>query len=184
MRILQVHNYYITDGGEEVVVKNERRLLEEHSHQVLEFSKDNHSLSLFDKLKQVFSTHYSRRVKQEFAAFLKTHSVDVIHVHNTFPQITLSILDAAEAQNIPVIFTLHNYHLVYPNGLLYHNGRIDERSLKGSAYECVWDGVYRNSVFLTAIVAHLIEYHRKKNTWSTKVDQFITPTNFAKKKTN
>jgi len=82
MKILQVHNYYITDGGEEVVVKNERRLLEEHGHLVLEFSKDNHNLSIFDKLKQVFTAHYSKRVKKEFSAYLKTHTVDVIHIHN------------------------------------------------------------------------------------------------------
>lgn len=182
MKILQVHNYYITDGGEEVVVKNERRLLEEHGHLVLEFSKDNHNLSIFDKLKQVFTAHYSKRVKKEFSAYLKTHTVDVIHIHNTFPQITPSVLDSAVALSIPVVFTLHNYRLVYPNGLLYYNGKIDERSLQDSAFSCVWDGVYRNSVFLTALVAHHIEYHRKKSTWKNKVDQFIIPTNFAKKK--
>ena len=34
-RILQVHNFYQIPGGEDVVVRNEKRLLEEHGHTVL-----------------------------------------------------------------------------------------------------------------------------------------------------
>ena len=33
-RILQIHNFYQIPGGEDVVVRNEKRLLEEHGHKV------------------------------------------------------------------------------------------------------------------------------------------------------
>src|SRR5690625_5702554 len=78
--------------------------------------------------------------------------------------------------------TLHNYRLIHPNGYLLHNGKIDERSVTGSAWSCVPDRVYRDSLFQTAVVAHMIEYHRKKETWKRKVDAFICLTEFAKKK--
>ena len=105
---------------------------------------------------------------------------DVIHVHNTFPIITPSIFYAAKELGVPIIYTLHNYRLIYPNALLMHNGEIDRRTINGSAKSVVLDKVYKNSILKTLAVARLIEFHKKKNTWNTKVDKFISLTDFAK----
>src|SRR5690625_4770892 len=78
--------------------------------------------------------------------------------------------------------TLHNYRLIHPNGYLLHNGKTDERSVTGSAWSCVPDRVYRDSLFQTAVVAHMIEYHRKKETSKKKVDAFICVTEIAIKR--
>ncbi|MGM0506591.1 MAG: glycosyltransferase family 4 protein, partial [Bacteroidota bacterium] len=59
---------------------------------------------------------------------------------------------------------------------------IDERSVKGSAWRTVPDGVYRESMLQTAVVAHLIEYHRKRGTWDRVPDLLIVLTEFAKAK--
>ena len=34
-RILQIHNFYQIPGGEDVVVRNEKKLLEDHGHEVI-----------------------------------------------------------------------------------------------------------------------------------------------------
>ena len=40
-RILQIHNFYQIPGGEDVVVRNEKRLLEEHGHKVYTYYRSN-----------------------------------------------------------------------------------------------------------------------------------------------
>jgi len=78
------------------------------------------------------------------------------------------------------VMSLHNFRLIHPNGLLFYNGKPDLRSVKGSAYRCVPDGVYRNSMLQTAVVAHMIEYHRKKQTWRRVPSAFIALSEFSR----
>ena len=40
-RILQIHNFYQIPGGEDVVVRNEKKLLEEHGHEVFTYYRSN-----------------------------------------------------------------------------------------------------------------------------------------------
>lgn len=183
MNILQVHNKYKVPGGERTVLNQEYELLKQ-KHSVEQLLVDNTEAinTLFDKLKLVFTTHYNRSSRELVKQKLLNGDIDVMHVHNFFPLLTPSIFDASVETGVPSVFTLHNYRLFYPNGLLQHNGKIDERTIRGSAYSTVWEGVYRKSVFQTAVVAHMIEYHRKKGTWNDKVDCFICLTEFAKSK--
>mgnify|MGYP000074340989 CR=1 FL=1 len=44
-RILQIHNFYQIPGGEDVVVRNEKRLLEEHGHKVYTYYRSNSELA-------------------------------------------------------------------------------------------------------------------------------------------
>src|SRR5690625_7863091 len=92
------------------------------------------------------------------------------------------ILYSVRNAGVHYVMTLHNYRLIHPNGYLLHNGKIVERSVTGSAWSCVPDRVYRDSLFQTAVVAHMMEYHRKKETWKMKVDAFICLTEVDKKK--
>lgn len=183
MKILQAHNYYQFAGGEDNVLNLEKQLLSDNGHQVFQFLKNNREISNWrKKVKLLFNTHYSIESKKKFANTLKQINPDIVHVHNFFPLITPSIYEACQESVIPVVQTLHNYRLIHPGATLYHNERIDERSVKGSAYRCVMDGVYRNSRIQTAVVAHMIEYHRKHNTWNSKINKFISLTEFARQK--
>lgn len=182
MRILIVHNEYQQRGGEDVVVESEFSLLSE-KHEVEKLIVSNRVINtLVKKLKVALNTHYSKDSYKNLKRKLNEFRPQVVHVHNFFPLLTPSIFMACKDLKIPAVLTLHNYRLVDPSGLLLNNGVIDERSLSGSAYDLVFDRVYRNSWIHTAIVAHMIEYHRKKKTWNTHVDIFIALTNFAKSK--
>lgn len=183
MKIVQVHNYYKQPGGESSVVKKEKKLLKHNNNQVLQYTKDNKEIAgIKDYIQVALNTRYSKKVYKNFKRFLKREFPDIVHIHNFFPLITPSIFDCTIEKNIPSILTLHNYRLLHPNGLMLNDGKVDERSVEGSAYRCVLDRVYRNSIIQTAVVANMIEYHRKKKTWQTKVDGFIALTEFAKEK--
>lgn len=182
MNILQVHNKYRQTGGEWTVLNQEYALLREH-HNVTRLLADNSTElnSLKSKIQLLFQTHYNpgsiKRIKKE----LLGGNFDMMHVHNFFPLLSPSIFDAAREVGIPAIMSLHNYRLIHPNGLMYHNGKIDTRSVTGSAYRCVLDGVYRNSVLQTSVTAHMIEYHRKNRTWHRIPSAFIALSEFSKK---
>lgn len=183
MRILQVHNRYKTTGGEWTVFNQEHELLKER-HEVDQFVIKNidHLDTLTKKAKLIFKTHYNQHSKLLIKEQLQKKEYDVMHVHNFFPLLTPSIFEAAREAGVPSVMSLHNYRLIHPNGLMYHKGKIDHRSILGSAYNCVWDGVYRGSRLQTAVAAHMIEYHRKKGTWNRYPTAFVALSKFSKNK--
>lgn len=182
MNILQVHNKYRQTGGEWTVLNQEFALLREQ-HNITRFLADNSKElnSFASKLRLIFRTHYNIGSKKRIAKELSGANIDIMHVHNFFPLLSPSIFDAAREFGVPSVLSLHNYRLIHPNGLMYHNGKIDTRSVQGSAYRCVLDGVYRNSVLQTAVTAHMIEHHRKKRTWQRIPSAFIALSEFSKK---
>lgn len=183
MKILQVHNKYKIAGGEWTVLNQEFELLSRH-HEVKQLIVDNRSSleSLGNRIRLVFNTHYNRRSREMVRRRLRELKPDIMHVHNFFPILTPSIFDAARDEGIPSVLSLHNFRLIHPNGLMYHKGKIDTRSVAGSAYRCVPDGVYRDSVLQTAVSAHMIEYHRKHGTWQRVPSVFIALSEFSKGK--
>lgn len=183
MNILQVHNRYKITGGEWTVVYQEYNLLKkDHSVHQLIVDNTKEINSFTDKLKLVFTTYYNQASKERVRKKIRETGAEIMHVHNFFPLLSPSIFEAAQEEGIPSILTLHNYRLFHPNGYLLHNSKIDERPVYGSAYACVLDGVYRDSILQTAVVAHMIEYHRKRQTWEKNVDCLLCLTDFAKSK--
>lgn len=185
MRILQVHNRYKTPGGEWTVLNQELELLKnEHEHEVDQFiiKNSDHLDTFLKKVKLIFKAHYNHNSKRLVKEHLINGNYDIMHVHNFFPLLTPSIFEAAREVGVPTVMSLHNYRLIHPNGLMYHKGKIDHRSITGSAYNCVWDGVYRDSKLQTAVAAHFIEYHRKNGTWYRYPTAFIALSKFSKNK--
>jgi len=183
MKILLLHNYYQVAGGEDGVFLNEVALLKNKGHKVISCSVDNTSItSVFNKFCLFFSSVFSfsqyRKVKQ----VLRAEVPDVVHVHNYFPMFSPSIFFACKKLNIPVVHTLHNYRAVCPTALLMHDGKIEETSIKRGSWWAVRKRVYRNSLIGSAALATMVEFHKWRGTWQTKVDCFIALTEFAKSK--
>lgn len=184
MKILQVHNSYMGAGGEDKVLQDEKDIILKEGHEVCQFIKTNQTLkkNLWRIAKLIVNTHYNKSIKTEFRDVLEREKPDIVHVHNFFPLISPSIFDVTAAMKVPSIMTLHNYRIIHPNGLILNGDAIDEISITESAYRCIHKKVYRNSFLQTAVVAHMIEFHRKRKTWTEKIDKFIALTEFAKNK--
>ena len=182
MRILLVHNFYKYSGGEDQVFENERKLLQGNGHQVFTFTKRNEVelKNLKSKLKLLFSTHYNKRILEELREIIYKTRPEIIHVHNFFPLISPSIFYLCQQLKVPVVMTLHNYRLIYPNGLLFHNGKLDLKSINGNVWYTIFRRVYRKSLIGTFVVSHMIEWNKKKETWNKCVDAFICLTDFSK----
>ena len=180
MRILQVHNKYQLKGGEETVLFLEKELLKKNNHEVFSYIVSNNLIkSLYDKMIVFLNICFSNYHKKKISSYIKEIKPDIVHVHNFFPLITPSVFDACIENNTPVVMTLHNYRLICPSGLLYHNNMIYEKAITKGVFYTIFDKVYRNSYLSTFSVARMIAYHKRKNTWNKKVDRLITFTDFA-----
>lgn len=185
MKILQIHNRYLLSGGEDAVVENEKRLLESNGNSVFQFVKDNNDIngySLFKKANLINSTVWSKESYRELKELIKKVEPDICHVHNYMPLISPAVFYACNEMKVLVIQTLHNYRMLCSNAYLYRQRQVCEECIGKSLYHAVKYGCYRNSGIQTFIVARMVERHKKKKTWSDRVDAYIALTDFSKNK--
>ena len=183
MKILLVHNFYKIRAGEYSVFNNEMNLLKDNNHEVITYHKDNRDInSLSSKFRSFINVIFSKKVYHEFSQLLKKEEPDIIHVHNLFPLITPSIFFSAKENKIPIIQTLHNYRYICPSSILMHKNKIYEKSITNGVFSTVVDKVYQNSYLGTFALARMINFHKKKDTWNSKVNKFIALTDFSKSK--
>ena len=155
-RILQVHNFYRIPGGEDVVVRNEKRLLEEHGHRVYTYYRSNKELekkSIIGKLVLPFTSVYSFKTMREVKKMIKDHHIDIVHVHNTLTMVSPSVFYAAFACKVPVVQTLHNFRMLCPAGSFFRGNVICEECVTKGMQCAVKYKCYRNSKIQTIVSA-------------------------------
>lgn len=183
LNICYLHNSYNHLGGEDSVVLSELSLLRSYGHPVELFSKNNDRIGgLLGKSTVALQAKYSKNSLMWVTEILHKSNPDLVHVHNFFPLLTPSIYEACNKAGVPIVQTLHNYRAICPGALLMHNGRICEKCITGSPYRAILSRCYRDSVAGSWAVARMVAYHRKRQTWQTKVDQYIALSEFAKRK--
>lgn len=186
MKILLIHNQYQIRGGEEHNVKQIKELLEEKGHSVILYMLDNlgiNSFSFWQRLFLPLQILFSFKSYREVINLIKNRAPDIAHIHNIFPLISPSIYYALKRMNVPVVQTVHNYRLLCPNGLFLNNeGKICEKCKRGNFFNAVIGKCYRNSYIQTFGMVLTLYLHRKLKTFTNKIDVFISPSNFLKKK--
>lgn len=181
--ILSVHNFYQIRGGEDTVFANEKKLLEEHGHKVITYTRHNSEItqfSLFRKLllplSSIFSLGTYRRVKK----LIRDNGVDVVHVHNTLPLISPSVYYAAFACGVPVVQTVHNQRLVCVEGTFTRDGHVCEDCLRKGLACALCRRCYRRSFLQTLISVLTLKIHRMLGTYRRL--HYIFMTDFFRRK--
>ena len=183
LKILQVHNRYRRPGGEDTVLANEARLLREHGHEVdlLEARNDDADpVSLPARLRLARDVVWSPSGTAAMAAALDRFQPDVVHVHNTFSQLSPAILRTVAAHRVPVVQTLHNFRLLCANGLLLREGRPCELCISDGRFNAVRHRCYRNSAAGSAVVSLSGGLHLLLGTFSRRGVRLIALTEFAR----
>ncbi len=183
MRIISIHNFYKNHGGgEDVVFNNEAKLLRDNGHEVecLVFSNESIGAGLSQLIyffRSIYNFRGARVLKERILAF----KPDIIHVHNTFFVASPMVFRVAKKYKIPVVHTLHNYRLICPSAMLYHNGKIYTRSIdKFFPIEAIFKKVYRKSMLQTALVVLITAIHKITGTYRNCIDRYIILNNFSK----
>jgi glycosyltransferase involved in cell wall biosynthesis len=176
LRILVVHNRYRTEqpSGEDHVVDQEVALLREAGHRVDRFerrSDDIADFSLPRKALVPLGVPWNPSARAALADRLRRERPDVVHVHNTFPLLSASVLDACRAAAVPVVATLHNYLQVCPSGTLYRDGAVCTSCVGRLPLPAVRHGCYRGSAVATVPLALNLVANRSR--WWSSVSRFL-----------
>lgn len=183
LNILQIHNYYQQAGGEDTVVSNEKRLLEEAGYSVFTYYRSNEEVNEkrgFRRLTIPFLAVFSWKSYREIKAMIKREHIDLVHIHNTHMVISPSAFWAAYACGVPVVQTIHNFRLACPAGVFYRDGRICEDCLRKGLRCSIRHSCYRTSKAQTFVNAAVTKLHRMLGTYRRA--SFICLTEFNKKK--
>lgn len=137
MKVLNVHNRHVGAGGTEMMFGAITSLLRRHGHEVIEVHRDNADLkSLWQKIGAFGSAIYSPGAYREFDRMLRAERPDVVHVHNLFPQLSVSVLDACREHGVPVVLHVHDYKITCPTAQHLREGKLCSKCVGGREYWC------------------------------------------------
>lgn len=183
MKVLLVHNEYQQPGGEDIVFGLEHRLLSRFGHQVVTYRRTNLEISQYSTLRRLLLARqitWASDAQRDIARLLRREKPDIVHVHNTFTQISPSIYAECRKAEVPVVQTLHNFRLLCPGATFYRAGGICHECVNHGLHRSVLHGCYRNSRWASAAVAGMLATHRSLSTWSHDITSYIALTEFAR----
>lgn len=181
--ILMAHNYYQIPGGEDTVVANEKKMLEDNGHKVILYTRSNNELKTMGPLRKLllpFTTIYNPRTAKDIKKIIKKENVDIVHVHNTLNLISPAVYYAALKMKKPVVQTVHNFRLLCPGATFYRDGHICEDCVTKGLGCALKHSCYRGSKAQTLICVISALFHRMTGIYG-KIN-YICLTEFNKKK--
>ena len=176
MKVLVVHNRYRSEqpSGENNVVDAEVSLLADAGHKVSLFerrSDDIAAMPLPRKAAVPLMVPWNPAVRRELADRLRSQRPDVVHIHNTFPLLSPSVVTACADAGIPAVATLHNYTMVCTPGTLHRDGHICTDCVGGGPLPAVQHGCYRGSRAATVPMAASLLLNRRR--WWGGISRFF-----------
>ena len=176
MKILVVHNRYrpTAPSGEDEVVDQESSALSARGHEVALFQRRSEEISDWSPLRRAtlpVRVLWSQDSRRGITELLAEFEPDVVHIHNTFPLVTPSILYACRDVSVPVVATVHNYKLGCASGTFFRDGQVCHDCLGGSSFPALAHACYRGSRALTAPV--LVGSWLHRNAWQNMITAYI-----------
>jgi glycosyltransferase involved in cell wall biosynthesis len=197
MRVLQIHKTFHTRGGADTFFFKTCDLLTEHGHEVGHFSTshprnfespfskyfvegftdaDVPQLGLWRKTKAFVRGIYSIEARRNLEQLLRDFQPDLAHAHSINYQLSPSIFDAFRHSSVPLVMTLHDYHIICGAGTLQTKGSVCERCRGGRHYNSLLHSCYWNlPASLMATVSHYL--HDFRRSWDCAA-KLLVPSRF------
>jgi glycosyltransferase involved in cell wall biosynthesis len=176
MRVLFVHGRYRTEvpSGENNVVDQESSALRAAGHDVELFQRHSDDISgwpLARKAALPGRSVWNGEVRRDLTRQLRRFRPDVVHVHNTFPLLSPSVLYACRDVGVPAVATLHNYRLLCASGDFFRDGKLCHDCVDGHRVNAMLHGCYRGSRSATLPAFANTVVHR--SSWQRLVSAYI-----------
>ncbi len=200
MNIIQANKYYYERGGADIYALALSRLLERHGHVVVPFAMEQtkNKKTPWDRffpsyvqtevpgfsikgLKTFGRMLYSQEAKRKMARLIEEARPDVCHVHNIYTQLSPSVLSALKRKNVPTVMTVHDYHLIAPNYMLWSHGKIEDWGRAG-LIRATLSKFHKDSLAASFAQALTFKLHRWFKLYEHGVQYFITPSEFVRGK--
>lgn len=188
VKILLVHNFYgsTAPSGENTAFVSEASLLRNRGDSIIEFTRHSDELlhqGFYGTVRGALGTVWNPVSLRKLKSALREIRPEIVHVHNTFPILSPSVLYATSELNIPTVMTLHNYRIGCSAATALRKDEPCTLCLdKKSVLPALRYGCYRDNRLATLPVSLMIALHSAKNTWKKNVDAFITLTEFQREK--
>lgn len=152
MKILQIFNRYIEEGGEQhAVTQTEDGLAIEHEVRTLLFdTRDWEGKNgVISKIRQALAMLWNSKSIKIAKDEIEDFGPDVIVLHNILPVGSAGLLYWLTRQKIPVAQYIHNFRPFSVNGYLWAGNQVERAGLKLNFIPEVLDGAWQNSRFKT-----------------------------------
>jgi len=197
MKILEINKFNFIQGGADRHFLELVKLLKNNGNEVAIFSMEHpknkfspwrkyfvsyvgyqKNDSFWLKLKGTFRMFYSFSAKRKIRKLLHDFQPEIVHIHNIYHQLSPSILREIKKKNIPVVMTVHDSKLIYPN---YAPGK-ELKSLKDyNFFDFVKNKKFKNSLIKSFFTALEFNVHRYFDIYDKNIDLYISPSEFTKK---
>lgn len=180
MRVLVVHNRYVSalPSGENVVVDEEVEQLRLRGVGVSTYIRSSDEIAqlpAWRRLGLAASATWSRTAVSDIERIIAADRPDVLHLHNPYPLISPAVIRVAQAADVPVVHTVHNYRLVCVRGTYFREGQVcTDCAGRLFPVPAVQHGCYRDSRPQSVAMAVALTAHRQ--TWR-RVDRYLALTN-------
>ncbi len=197
MKILSIHKYYFDRDGASRYQLEVNRLLEANGYEVIPFAMEHpenlktpwskyfvssvetsHVTHGFDGLRTFGRMLYSFEARDKMRRLIAEAKPDVAHVHNIYTQISPSILDALTEAHIPAVMTVHDYHLVSPNYMLWKDGsHVDMR--RWGLVRSTLSRFHKHSYAASFAQMLSFKFHRALRFYDRGISKFLCPSEFV-----
>ena len=175
MKVLFIHCFYQYKGGEDTVVHEEIKLLNDNGITTGLLTFNNEKNSLLNVIQMPFNINAYKKTVH----YINDFQPDIIHVHNLHFSASPSVVYAIKKCNVPFVMTLHNYRLLCPSALLFNKNKPFLHSLKQKfPWKAVKNKVYKNSALITFWLSLSIKWHQYAGTWK-HCQKFIVLNKYA-----
>ena len=201
MKILLVNKFHYMKGGSERYYFTLADAFKSLGHEVIFFAmKDEKNIAcdqdkyfvsnasvkggIKSKMNMVLHIAYSKEAYKNMKSLCEEEKPDIVILNLVHKQITCSIIDAIKDvnPNIEIIWTMHDLITICPSyTMLDGQGNICEKCIHGDFKNC-----FKNKCIHGSTLMSYLSYYEakqiKKHKWYNKVDLFVCPSNFYKKK--
>ena len=207
MKILLVNYRYFISGGPEKYMFNIKKMLEDNGHKVIPFSiHSNKNVETeyskyfvepigsrdavyFNEVKktpksiwQMFSRSvYSPEVKKAIQREIRDIKPDLVYIIHFVNKLSPSVITGAKTLGIPVVLRLSDYFLLCPRFDFMYQKKVCEECLIKGYKTCIKRRCVQGSKAASLIRVFSMKVHNFLKVYD-KVDAFITPSEFLKKK--
>jgi glycosyltransferase involved in cell wall biosynthesis len=174
-KILLIHNFYNPKsiGGEDIVFKRE------YNDLLTQFGKDRIFQYCVTNSRFVLNPFFSLKHFLLVFLMIKKHNINIVHIHNTFPKLTSSVIVASKFAKAKVILTLHNYRQWCINGIFYRSKKGICQDCKVTSFNGIKHKCYKNS-YVYSLISTFNNYLWKKLNIFNLIDYIFVLTNFQK----
>lgn len=197
MRILQLNKYFWPKGGADRYLLELADLLRQKGHEVIPFAMahPNNLPTPYAKyfvsnietaeargglegLKVLERMMFGREAVKKMRRLIAEQRPDVAHVHNIYTQIPPTVLDVLHEAKIPTVMTVHDYHMITPNYMMWAHGRVEDLSQK-SLLSLTLSKFHKDSVAASFAQALAFKFHRFRRSYHWGVDRFLFSSDYV-----